>query len=60
MALLVTAVGFLTSAFGGIAWLIALGRLYDIGWLKSLAIAFVIMDYREPCQLLPAHLTLEA
>lgn len=34
--------GFLASAIGGIAWLIALGSLYDIGWLKSLAIAIVI------------------
>ncbi|MDO9097405.1 MAG: hypothetical protein Q7U60_04720 [Candidatus Methanoperedens sp.] len=34
--------GFLASAIGGIAWLVALGSLYDIGWLKSLAIAVVI------------------
>jgi len=42
MALLVTAAGFLASTIGGIAWLIALGSLYDIGWMKSLAIAVVI------------------
>ena len=34
--------GFWASLLGGIAWLLALRFLYSIGWLKSLAIAFVI------------------
>ena len=33
---------WVASLIGGIAWLIALGSLYNIGWLKSLVIAFVI------------------
>lgn len=35
-------VGWIAALIGGIAWLIALGSLYSIGWLKSLAIAVVI------------------
>ncbi|MGM5484953.1 MAG: hypothetical protein ACQEP1_03725 [Nanobdellota archaeon] len=34
--------GWVASLIGGIAWLIALGSLYNIGWLKSLGIAVVI------------------
>lgn len=34
--------GWIASLIGGIAWLIALGSLYNIGWLKSLAVAVVI------------------
>jgi len=35
-------IGWIASVLGGIAWLIALGSLYKIGWLKSLIIALVI------------------
>ncbi|HLC60338.1 MAG TPA: hypothetical protein VJJ52_02830 [Candidatus Nanoarchaeia archaeon] len=35
-------IGWVASLVGGIAWLIALGSLYKIGWLKSLVIAVVI------------------
>lgn len=35
-------VGWIAALVGGVAWLIALGSLYSIGWLKSLAIAAVI------------------
>ncbi len=34
--------GLLAAVIGGIAWLIALGSLYSIGWLKSLLIAVVV------------------
>ena len=34
--------GLLAAVIGGIAWLIALGSLYKIGWLKSLLIAVVV------------------
>lgn len=34
--------GLLASVIGGVAWLIALGSLYKIGWLKSLVIAVVV------------------
>lgn len=34
--------GWIASIIGGIAWLIALGLLYKIGWLKSLAIAIIV------------------
>lgn len=34
--------GILASVLGGVAWLIALGSLYKIGWLKALVIAIVI------------------
>ena len=34
--------GLLAAFIGGIAWLIALGSIYNIGWLKSLLIAFVL------------------
>jgi hypothetical protein len=35
-------VGWIAALIGGIAWLIALSSLYNIGWLKSLVIAIVI------------------
>ncbi len=35
-------IGWIASLIGGIAWLIALGSLYKIGWLKALAVAVVI------------------
>lgn len=35
-------VGWIASIVGGLAWLIALGSLYDMGWLKSFAVAIVI------------------
>ena len=34
--------GWLASLIGGIAWLIALGFLYGIGWLKALVIAIIV------------------
>jgi len=34
--------GLLGSIIAGIVWLIALGSLYKMGWLKSLIIAIVI------------------
>ena len=34
--------GWLASLIGGIAWLIALGALYGIGWLKALVIAIIV------------------
>lgn len=34
--------GWIAALVGGIAWLIALGSLYKIGWLKSLLIAVII------------------
>jgi len=35
-------VGLIASIIGGIAWLIALGNLYNMGWLKSFLVAIVI------------------
>lgn len=35
-------IGWVAALIGGIAWLIALGSLYKIGWLKSFVIAVVI------------------
>jgi len=35
-------IGWLAVLISGIAWLIALGILYKIGWLKSLGVAIVI------------------
>ena len=34
--------GLIAAFIAGIVWLIALQKLYSIGWLKSLAIAVVI------------------
>ena len=34
--------GWLASIIAGIAWLIALGALYGIGWLKALVIAVIV------------------
>ena len=34
--------GILASLIGGIAWLIALGSLYNMGWLKAFVVAVVI------------------
>jgi hypothetical protein len=34
--------GLLAALFGGIAWLIALGSLYKIGWAKAFVIAIII------------------
>jgi hypothetical protein len=34
--------GIIASVIGGVAWLIALGSLYKIGWVKSLLVAIVI------------------
>jgi len=35
-------IGWVAALVGGIAWLIALGSMYGIGWLKSFIIAVVI------------------
>jgi uncharacterized membrane protein YvlD (DUF360 family) len=34
--------GWIASLIGGVAWLIALGSLYKMGWLKSFVVAVVI------------------
>jgi hypothetical protein len=34
--------GWVASLIGGLAWLIALGTLYKMGWLKSFVVAVVI------------------
>jgi len=34
--------GLLAAVIGGIAWLIALGSIYEIGWLKAMLIAVVM------------------
>ena len=34
--------GLLAAVVGGITWLIALGSLYKIGWLKSLLVAVIV------------------
>jgi hypothetical protein len=34
--------GLLAAVIGGIAWLIALGSLYEIGWGKALLVAVVV------------------
>jgi len=34
--------GFLAALIGGIAWLIALEKIYNIGWLKALLISIGI------------------
>jgi len=34
--------GLLAAVLGGIGWVIALGGLYDIGWLKAAVIAIII------------------
>jgi hypothetical protein len=34
--------GIIAGVIGGVAWLIALGSLYKMGWLKSLLVAVVI------------------
>lgn len=35
-------IGWIATLIGGIAWLIALGTLYSIGWIKSFVIAVII------------------
>ena len=34
--------GWLASIIGGMAWLISLRGLYDIGWLKAFGIAIIV------------------
>ncbi len=34
--------GLLAAGIGGIAWLVVLGSVYEIGWLKALLIAIVV------------------
>lgn len=34
--------GLLAAAIGGIAWLMALGSLYKIGWVKALLVSVVV------------------
>jgi len=40
--LLTPNLGWLASIIGGIAWLISLRGLYDIGWMKALGIAIIV------------------
>ncbi len=35
-------IGWVAALIGGIAWLLALGSLYTIGWLKALGIAIIV------------------
>lgn len=35
-------VGLVASLVGGLAWLLALGSLYKMGWLKSFAVSIII------------------
>ena len=35
-------IGWIAALIGGIAWLLALGSFYSIGWLKSALIALII------------------
>ncbi len=37
--------GTIASVIGGLAWIITLASLYDIGWLKSFIIAIVIWGF---------------
>ena len=34
--------GWIASIIGGLTWLIALGSLYNMGWIKSFVVALVI------------------
>ena len=34
--------GWIAAVIGGLAWLIALGSLYSMGWLKAFVIAIII------------------
>lgn len=34
--------GLLAALIGGLAWLIALGSMYNMGWLKSFVVAVII------------------
>jgi len=34
--------GILAAIIGGIAWLLTLKKIYDMGWLKALVIAIII------------------
>lgn len=34
--------GLLAAGIGGIAWLVVLGSVYEIGWLKSLLVALIV------------------
>ncbi|MBI4020793.1 MAG: hypothetical protein HY369_00970 [Candidatus Aenigmarchaeota archaeon] len=34
--------GILAALVGGVVWLIALGSLYEMGWTKAFAIAFIV------------------
>jgi hypothetical protein len=45
--------GLAAAVVGGIAWLIALGSLYGIGWLKSLLIAFIVWVIMSLLSFLP-------
>jgi hypothetical protein len=40
--LLTPNLGWLASIIGGIAWLISLRGLYDIGWMKAIGIAIIV------------------
>lgn len=36
------ATGWIVALVGGLAWLLALGSIYQMGWLKSLGVAILI------------------
>jgi len=42
LAYLFFGTGLIAAAIGGFVWLVALGGLYKIGWLRSLGIAIVV------------------
>jgi len=51
--------GLLAAVLGGIGWVIALGSLYDIGWLKAAVIAvFVWLIATVVSWFLPVYLPL--
>ena len=51
--------GLLAAVLGGIGWVIALGSLYDIGWLKAAVIAvFVWIIATIVSWILPVYLPL--
>jgi len=45
--------GLMAAVIGGIAWLIALGTLYKIGWIKALLIAIVVWIIMSLLSFLP-------
>ena len=48
--------GVLAAIIGGIVWLIALGKLYGMGWGKSLLVAFLLWIVISVLSFLPTVL----